>query len=265
MDNGNKETKYRMENGDVIRHNCTDIIFQFAGKRLVICTSPLGGGIRDDLTAVFNHCDLDPETYYCDMKGDTYEKHLQETAREIGLDPLRSGGLSTACLMNKAFVDQFQEKGIHMTFVLSGAISHNGRCAGDHATLWEENGVFSFLDDESIPSEEENLVHKQKRIIPKPGTINMILHIDAALTPGALAGAVMVMTEAKVSAIQTMQCKSCYSERIATGSGTDGIIVIGNQESSRIITQIRTDTRLGELISGHIERILTESIIESLK
>lgn len=238
-------------NGDRIIRRESEVIVAFAGKRSVICTSPLGGGIRDDLQAVFNHCDLEPVTRYCRMYGDTYEEHLSHAAEAAGLDPKHCAGLSTACFMRTTRIGQIVEQGIEVTLLLTGGINKNGRCAGDPATLWEENGIFRVL-----PEEESR--------IPEPGTINIILHINAKLTPGALAGAVMVVTEAKNAAIRTMQIRSCYTDDPATGSGTDGVIVIANAESDRTITQIRTDTKLGEAISLLIREKLTDSLWASM-
>lgn len=234
-----------LQNGDLVIRQESDVCLKFAGKRRVICTSPLGGGIREDLTAVFNHCDLDPVTRYCEMFGNTYEEHLAAAAKRAGLDPEHSAGLSTACFMSTMRAEQVTEHGIAITLFLTGGINKNGRCAGDPATLWEENGIFS--------------------VMPESGTINIILHVDAVLTPGALAGAIMVITEAKNAAIRTLNVKSCYSDEVATGSGTDGVIVVANAEADRILTQIRTDTKMGETIANLVRRNLEDSILESRK
>lgn len=242
-------------NGDRIVRQESEVYLEFAGKRSVICTSPLGGGIRNDLTTVFNHCDLDPVTRYCEMLGNTYEEHLAAVAKMAGLDLTYSAGLSTACFMYTMRTEQIIENGIEITLLLTGGINKNGRCAGDTATLWEENGIFTVLSEENPTNQTE---------LPEPGTINIILHIDANLTPGALAGAIMVITEAKNAAIHSLKVKSCYSNEIATGSGTDGIIVVANTESKRTLTQIRTDTRIGEVIANLIRRNLVDSILESM-
>lgn len=58
------------------------------------------------------------------------------------------------------------------------------------------------------------------------GTINILLHIDADLAPGALVNALVTCTEAKTAAIQELLAPSRYSHGLATGSGTDGTIVV---------------------------------------
>ncbi|MBQ0000815.1 MAG: adenosylcobinamide amidohydrolase [Clostridiales bacterium] len=273
MDNGVNEKNSlskntaldQLSNGDRVIRRESEVIVQFSGKRSVICTSPLGGGIREDLTAVFNHCDMEPITRYCRMYGDTYEEHLAYVARSAGLDPEHAAGLSTACFMDRMRTARIMVNGITVTLLLTGGINKNARCAGDPATLWEENGMFSSVDALSETYEKEFVLVKEGRIFPKPGTINIILHIDTALSPGALAGAIMVLSEAKAAAIHELNIQSCYSEDEATGSGTDGIIVIANAESNRTLTQIRTDTKMGEQISYLLRETLKDSMIAAMQ
>lgn len=265
MDNGMNEnhnqaisyTMDELDNGDRIIRKESEVIVQFSGKRTVICTSPLGGGIRGDLTAVFNHCDMEPITRFCRMYGDTYEEHLAYVAKNAGLNPDYCAGLSTACLMDRMRTARIYVNGIAVTLLLTGGLSKNARCAGDPTTMWEEDGIFSFISEQC---DKNMILAATEKVIPEPGTINIILHIDAALSSGALAGAIMVLSEAKAAAIHELKIQSCYSTDEATGSGTDGIIVIANTESNRKLTQIRTDTRIGEQISFLLRETLKDSI-----
>lgn len=251
-----------LDNGDRIIRKESEVIVQFSGKRTVICTSPLGGGIREDLTAVFNHCDMEPITRFCRMYGNTYEEHLAYVAKNTGLNPGHCAGLSTACFMDRMRTAKIYVNGIAVTLLLTGGINKNARCAGDPTTMWEEDGIFSIISEKC--DKNIHLVTTEK-VIPKPGTINIILHIDAALSSGALVGAIMVLSEAKAAATHELKLQSCYSADEATGSGTDGIIVISNTESNRKLTQIRTDTRIGEQIAFLLRETLKDSIIASMQ
>ena len=53
---------------------------------------------------------------------------------------------------------------------------------------------------------------------PRPGTINIIAVIDAALTPAAMVEAVMMTTEAKAACLQALGVKSPRSGLPATGT-----------------------------------------------
>lgn len=237
-------------NGDQIFCQETEIVINFVDSRTVLCTSPLGGGIRRDLTGVYNHCDKNYKTGECNMKGKTYLEHLQVVAKDMGLDPKETAGLSTACPMEAVEMRKGTACGIPITAIVTGGIDKNGRCAGDKADMWEEEGVYQ-------------IVQSKEKVIPESGTINIILHVDADLTDGALAGALMVATEAKAATIRDAELKSVYSDKIATGSGTDGVIIIANPNAERKITQVRTDTILGQVIARTIKKALAISMKES--
>ena len=248
------DTEIILTNGDRIFWKDTDAVLRFTGQRDVISTSPLNGGIRKDLRGIFNHCDVDWKTGFCEMRGNTYEEHLSYVAADNGMSREECTGLSTACSIDRMRISQCVVDGITVTVLITAGINKNGRCAGDPATLWEENGIFHIIPEEKTEAEA-----------PPQGTINIILHVDAALSPAALAGAIMVATEAKVAAVRDLQVPSCYSDDYATGSGTDGVIVISNPESRRYFTQFRTDTQLAGWTAYMIRDTLTETIIASMK
>ncbi len=60
---------------------------------------------------------------------------------------------------------------------------------------------------------------------PPAGTINMQLLTTAALTPAAMAEALMLMTEAKTAALHARDLRSPVSGLPATGTGTDAAVV----------------------------------------
>ena len=93
------------------------------------------------------------------------------------------------------------------------------------------------------------------------GTINILLYIDADLSKEALASALVSCTEAKVAAMQELLIASHYSCGIATGTGTDGAIIISNAESKTHLTNAGKHSKLGELIG----RTVISSIKEALK
>ena len=54
--------------------------------------------------------------------------------------------------------------------------------------------------------------------------------------------------------------KSCYSEQYASGSGTDGVIVIGDMESNIKLFHANTDVRLGECIGKAVSNAVAEQL-----
>lgn len=234
---------YEFSNRDRLHHYKKALVLTFRGPRDVLSTGPDNGGIRKDLEAVFN-VDINPGAGMgCKMRGKTYEEHMNVIAFEdLGLDPACCSGLCTAASMDNVSIQTMKYDGcspFSVTAVATAGIEHNGGRAGDPA-LWHESG------------EEFCQV--------KPGTINILLHIDANLDAGALVRSVVTCTEAKVAAIQELLAPSCSSRGIATGSGTDGIIVISNPESGTKLTNAGKNSKLGEYIGKTVIRAVKEAL-----
>lgn len=74
--------------GDTLHHYKKSLVLCFAGPRDVLSTGPIGGGFRTDLQAVFNN-DCNPGAgMSCELRADTYVKHMELLAlKDLGLDP----------------------------------------------------------------------------------------------------------------------------------------------------------------------------------
>lgn len=178
------------------------------------------------------------------MKAATYEKHLEQVAAELNLNPHSCTGLSTAADMENAVIEEqsfslADSSILKVTAVVTGGIDKNGARVGDPA-CWQEIGGNYYP--------------------VTPGTINIFLHIDAQLPPGALARSLVTCTEAKTAAVGELLCPSLYSSGIATGSGTDGIIVISNPNSTIRLTAAGKDSKLGEMIGTAVKKATKEAI-----
>lgn len=67
-------------------------------------------------------------------------------------------------------------------------------------------------------------------------------------------------TEAKTAALQELLAPSRYSRGIATGSGTDGMIVICNAESDVYLTNAGKHCKLGEYIGKTVKKAVKEAL-----
>jgi len=91
------------------------------------------------------------------------------------------------------------------------------------------------------------------------GTINLILLTSAALTDGAMAGAVITATEAKTSILQDLDVRSSYNPQLqATGTGTDNLIIIPG--SGPFITYTGGHAKIGELIGVTVRKAVAEAL-----
>lgn len=227
----------RFANGDMLERCYGAIAVRFAGQRRVLSSAPYNGGLRDDLKYVFNQGLRDE----CDpgrMKAPTYAEHLALTAEELGLERAYACGLSTAAEVCNMGIKLLTYEDITVTAAVTAGVDVNGGRAGDTAPLYERNGEHVHV----------------------PGTINIILLLSAALTPGAMARALITCTEAKTAALQELLAPSCYSSGIATGSGTDGCIIVSDLTSPVKLTDAGKHYKLGELIGRAVITALKEAL-----
>ncbi len=91
------------------------------------------------------------------------------------------------------------------------------------------------------------------------GTINIILLTNATLSDGAMARAIITVTEAKTAALQDMDIRSTYTpENQATGTGTDNMIVVFGKGS--LVRYTGGHAKMGELIGIAVKKAVAEVI-----
>lgn len=225
--------------GDPVHRYEKCIVVAFGGKRRVLSTCPFHGGYREDLTAVFNNDINQGPGMECRMLSEDYEEHIKLMAKKLGLDPDTSTGMATAASMENVSIQTEQSGNTIVTAVVTGGIENNAGRAGDPAS-WDEA--------------------EEKQSPVRAGTINIMLFFNVDLTEGALPRALVTCTEAKTAAIQELLAPSRYSMGLATGSGTDGTIVVCNAEAELRLTNAGKHSRLGELIGKAVKRAVKEAL-----
>ena len=226
--------------GEEVHRYKKSIVVFFNGKRKTLTTAPHNGGYRENLTAVFNNDATRGAGIATKLDAPTYAEHMILLSERLGLDPAKSAGISTAAQMEKVSIKSESYKDITVTAIVTGGVEVNGGRAGDPAT-WDE------LENRAIEQ-------------PPHGTINIILHINVDLSEGALARAIVMSTEAKSVALQELLAPSKYSMGLATGSGTDGTIIIANADSEIQLTNAGNHVKLGELIARTVKDAVTETL-----
>ncbi|MCK9632650.1 MAG: adenosylcobinamide amidohydrolase [Methanoregula sp.] len=225
-------------NGEMAERTSDAVTIRFPGPRNVLSTSWMNGGYRGDLVAIFNHqisleaCDT------CHAGNGSVQQYLDGVARNLGMDPETATGLITRAEMeNTAIVtESFRE--LIVTAIVTAGIARNGGRAGDPASYYENGDSCE----------------------PVGGTINIIILIDADLPEYAMTRAVMTASEAKAAALQQLMARSIYSSGIATGSGTDMIVIVADPGSSRHLSNTGKHSKLGELIGRVVIRATTTAL-----
>lgn len=223
---------------DRLRYDRNAAILYFSGRRKVLSTSALNGGITQHLTSVYNHNDCIQAGKWCEMHGETMAEHQRHTAVAIGLDPNTATGLTTGANTDNTVIQKRQYEDFTVTAIVTAGVEVNAVRVGDEATLHENHGKVKLLN----------------------GTINIILVIDADLTDGCMTRALVTCTEAKTAALQELMVQSCYSCGLATGSGTDGVIIISNSDSGVKLSEAGGHYKLGEGIGKTVVRAVKEAL-----
>lgn len=230
---------YTLSTGDKIHKYDKSIVIRFKDDRKVLSTSPINGGYREDLKNVFNHDENLGAGIACKLKAPTYGEHMYLIAEGLGLNPKEAAGISTAASMENLSIKSESFKEITVTAIVTGGIEVNGGRVGDPASYYENNGKVEMI---------------------KHGTINIILVIDGDLPPETMTRALVTCTEAKTAAIQELMAGSNYSRGIATGSGTDGTIIVCNSKSKIKLTNAGKHSKLGELIGVAVKKAVKEAL-----
>jgi adenosylcobinamide amidohydrolase len=94
----------------------------------------------------------------------------------------------------------------------------------------------------------------------EPGTINVILLPNVALTQRAMARAIISATEAKTAALQDLDIRSSHRPSLhqATGTGTDNILIASGIGPR--IDQTGGHTKMGELVATAVYEAVQEAI-----
>ena len=92
------------------------------------------------------------------------------------------------------------------------------------------------------------------------GTINLLLEINATLSPSALVEAMAIATEGKTAAVMDSSIFSKVSGKISTGTGTD-CLAVGSHQSKTPMVICGKHTKLGELIGKASYKAVYEGVL----
>lgn len=94
------------------------------------------------------------------------------------------------------------------------------------------------------------------------GTINIMLLTNARLTDGAMARAIVTVTEAKTAALEDLNVPSSYTPDVqATGTGTDSVIVVSGA-TGPVVTYAGGHSKMGELIGKAAYDAVVEALVK---
>lgn len=215
----------------------TAFVCQFSSPRLVLSTSLYHGGFLQ-ADAVFNHrlnFFVDSEA---DLPGGNMEQYLAIVAKQWGLSATSSTGLLTSAHMDCRGYSVVTYQDIIVEVIVTAGADDNAVRAGDAGTYSEHNGCYENVG----------------------GTINIFAFTNINLSHGAMAKTLIGITEAKTAVLQELAVVSPVTLNLATGTGTDGVIIACNPASSIVYKDTGTQSKLGELFCRAVKSAVGQSL-----
>jgi adenosylcobinamide amidohydrolase len=220
------------------------------GPHRVLSTSHVNGGQSESLTHLANH-------QSCEGKGHTgkndalhrmppAEYHAQ-ACLEAGLPPATTALMGTAASMDYASLQTETWEDLSVTIWATAGVRGNAARIGDPAR-WHERESQWVQAGDAKPAGTASPEPLQ------PGTINTLVLIHQPISPGALARAVMAMTEAKAAVLTELAVPSLQGFAQATGTGTDQYAIASplaemtKGSTPHELTWSGHHTKLGELL-----------------
>lgn len=215
----------------------TCLKISFAEDHPSISTAIYGGGFRK-----VRHVLNQRLTHYWpsekDFPGGSVEAYLKLCAQEEGADVEKCSVLLTA-----AKVYLFSHKILRQGNLLVEAITTGGvektACRASSAPMYrEEDGHFTPI-----------------------GTINMMILLHGSLSPGIMARALITLTEGKTAALQDLGIADVNNGLPATGTGTDGITLV-TEEQGIPYTDAGSFSELGSFLAQAAYTSVTECLVK---
>ncbi len=222
---------------------------RFLVPHRVLSTCYAAGGLREDLSFLYNHQCCEPTGHHRPVHAlACRDPHAYRriTCESVGIEDQKCAALATAANMHFASVRHERFRHLEVVAVCTGGVETNAGRAGDPASVYEHEGVFEKLGS------REPVEH---------GTINTLLFINRELTPGSMVRAIITATEAKTAALQELAVPSRYSDGLATGTGTDQIGVAARLGTGIPLTGSGKHCVLGELIGKTVHDAVRETLM----
>ncbi len=228
-----------------LRRSGRFLVADLLEPHVVISTSARNGGLADRLRWLVNHqsCEGTAHTTRHGVITEVgHEGYHDAVCAEIGLPAERTATMGTAANMNYVAMVTDADGEVAVTAAVTAGVEGNAATAGEPAT-WRETS------------------EGMQKVPACAGTINTMLLVSRPLTSGALARAIVTMTEGKSAALQRLVVPSRLHPDLATGTGTDQYCLAVPSGGSTPLTSTSPHTKLGELIG----RTTRDATIEALR
>lgn len=221
--------------GGTLAASDTSLLLSFPSPRPALSTALWGGGFRSVRWALNQKL-----TGYWprpqDFPGGSPAAFLRQSLEAQGAEPEESCAFLTSARMDRFRHVVKRADGLTVEIAATGGVEKTAARAGDPPLYHEEDGRF-------FPT----------------GTINLIVLVSAALPPYAMVRAVLTLTEGKTAALQDLGIASAITGRPATGTATDGLILLTDPAAPEL-TDAGTFSLLGSLLADAAHEAVTRCL-----
>ena len=212
------------------------MLFSFDKRRTVLSTSEYFGGINR-LGGVFNQ--KLPKGIVCaeDLPGASIEKYFSLQSEKLGNNDM-------SCLLTSARMEchghyRIRSGDVSVEVFATGGVEGNAARAGELPQYRETREGFS----------------------PIGGTINIFVFLSFALSHGLLSKALITLTEAKSAILAELGVYSTYGMNTATGTGTDGVIVVMDDDG-HCYNDVGTHSEIGWMMAECVKKAVAETLMK---
>ncbi len=221
------------------------IVVELGGAHQVITTSARVGGLTRSVRHLVNHQSCEATAHdgrYTRIAIQGVDAYHDSVCKELGLNPDRTSVMGTAANMIYAAHETDEFSQLRVDALVTAGVEGNATCAGDPA---------GWIETPSGWNQSPKVA----------GTINTLVLINQPLTPDALVGALLTITEGKSASLRQLGISSRYSEEFATGTGTDQVSVAAPlSDAQHTYCSTSSHTKFGELL-GHTVRLATTTAL----
>ncbi len=226
--------EYRLTGGGICSVEHTAMSFSFNKPRTCMSTGlPFGGIGRFD--GVFNQRLPKGIKTEKDLPGGSIENYMASVCEKLGFSA-GSGLLTSARMECLGHAIVFAD-GITVEVFATGGVEGNSARAGEAPQYRETANGFQ----------------------PVGGTINLFVFLSFALPPGALARTFITVTEAKSALLAELGVFSIYGENTATGTGTDGAVII-MADGGPVYRDVGTHSEIGYLLAQGVKQAVGQTL-----
>lgn len=246
-------------------------LVQLRQPHRVISTSAYNGGEKTDLKYLVNHQSMEARA---DMRwvnrvlSHSKQQYQQLIADELALNPNELALMGTAANMQLLAHQQaifqpddtnsFGAQTLIVDVYATAGVRGNAMRAGD-TTSWYETptGNKKHTPKHTLSQTETS----QKSDMN--GTINIMVLINQSVASGAMNKLQIIATEAKSAALHELAISSRYSRHLATGTGTDQMIIASPlaPADAFVLESGSGHLKLGELVGTAVRQAVKQALV----